>query len=167
MLRTETLFKGIPTFFRISITRPIIAAALRACDGLNTVADSLDEMEQFFGGTREVSRLGTECLLETLQEENLVAIYRTARAATPNLATASPTVAGKFTLCRISPFAPTCGSWNTIRPKAFFLCRCLHGSGSATSLQLRKFHRIAHPVLDVFFSVFLFQHQIVASSITH
>lgn len=75
-------------------TRPMIAAALRACNGRNTVADFLTELEDFFEGPSEVRRLGAECVLETLQNEKLITIYRSDVRMNPGRAELSLAIAG-------------------------------------------------------------------------
>jgi radical SAM superfamily enzyme YgiQ (UPF0313 family) len=61
---------------RVVETTPLLAAALLACNGTNTVADFVDELSEVFDGPESSRRLAAECLLETLLEEDLIQLHR-------------------------------------------------------------------------------------------
>lgn len=63
---------------RLIETTPLIAGGLQACSGRNTIADFVDELADAFDGPPQARRLAAECLLETLRNERLIQIRRSA-----------------------------------------------------------------------------------------
>lgn len=60
---------------RILETRPLIAAALAACDGKSTIRDVRRQLAAHFDGPVSSRRLAADCVIETLREQNLIRIY--------------------------------------------------------------------------------------------
>lgn len=56
-------------------TTALIAAALKLCDGKHTVSAFVDEMAHRCEAPPELQKLAAECLLETLERQQLVRIY--------------------------------------------------------------------------------------------
>lgn len=63
---------------------PLLAHALDACDGCRTAGQIVEELMGCFEGPADLCHYGVECLLEGLQSQGLLDIYRTASRAEPS-----------------------------------------------------------------------------------
>lgn len=76
--RTLRFFRTQPNSIgeaRVIETKPLIAVALEACDGVNAITDVVNRIASVIDGPQQTCRLAAECLLETLRRDGLIEIH--------------------------------------------------------------------------------------------